>query len=155
MKAKTAFHWWYPRKVQYYETDKMAIVHHSNYIRWLEEARLEYTALHSMSYEEMEADGIMMPVLEVQCRYRSPMKFGQTAQIFTRLASFNGVRVKYEYEIRCQETGALVLQGFSSHCFVDEANRRPLNLKTHYPKFYHLAMELLQLEADAEKEHQS
>ncbi|MCD7927994.1 MAG: acyl-CoA thioesterase [Oscillospiraceae bacterium] len=152
MKPQPSFHWWYPRKVQYYETDKMAIVHHANYVRWLEEARLEYGSLHDISYEQMEAEGIMMPVLEVNCRYRTPMEFGQTAQVYTRMAAFNGVRVKYEYEIFCLETGALVLQGYSWHCFVDAESRRPLNLKTHHPKFYQLSVQLLELESDMEKE---
>ncbi|MCD8005167.1 MAG: acyl-CoA thioesterase [Oscillospiraceae bacterium] len=153
MKKQPSFPWWYPRKVQYYETDKMSIVHHSNYVRWLEEARLEYSALHGVSYERMEAEGIMMPVLEVRCRYRAPMRFGQTAQVYTRLAAFNGVRVKYEYEIHCLETGELVLQGYSCHCFVDADSRRPLNLKTRHPEFYQLTAQMLELEVGMEKEH--
>ena len=52
----------YIRKVQYYETDRMGIVHHSNYIRWFEEARIFYMEKMGYSYSEMEKTGIMIPV---------------------------------------------------------------------------------------------
>lgn len=63
----------YEREAHYYETDQMAIIHHSNYIRWFEEARTDYMEKW-FSYEYLEEEGVMIPVLEVGCTYKS-MKF--------------------------------------------------------------------------------
>lgn len=57
----------YVHKVQYYETDAMQIVHHSNYIRWMEEARLEHLGRVGLAYDKMEARGIIIPVLSASC----------------------------------------------------------------------------------------
>ena len=54
----------YGRKIQYYETDRMGIVHHSNYIRWMEEARIDALAQIGIPYDKIEAAGILIPVLE-------------------------------------------------------------------------------------------
>lgn len=59
----------YRRKVHYYETDQMGIVHHSNYIRWFEEARIDLMDRMGLGYAQMEAEGILSPVLSVQADY--------------------------------------------------------------------------------------
>ena len=65
----------YKRRAYYYETDKMSIVHHSNYIRWLEEARVHMLSEVGYPFEKMEAMGLLMPVLSVECKYRFPIRF--------------------------------------------------------------------------------
>ena len=71
----------YKHKVQYYETDKMQVVHHSNYIRWMEEARVEFLEKIGASFVSLEEMGIISPVTEVNCRYENMMRFGDTAEI--------------------------------------------------------------------------
>ena len=61
----------YTHRVQYYETDQMGIVHHSNYIRWFEEARLDFMEKIGCSYAAVEASGIMIPVLSASCQYKT------------------------------------------------------------------------------------
>lgn len=129
----------YLRRAHYYETDQMAIVHHSNYIRWFEEARLDYMKQANLNYEEMEADGILMPVTQVNCQYLLPLRFDETAEIVTKLVLFNGVRVCFQYEIYEKETGKLAVKGESGHCFLDAASRRPLNLRKRRPDLYEAA----------------
>ncbi len=68
----------YQHKVQYYETDGMGIVHHSNYIRWFEEARVDFLAQIGMPFEQVEARGIVSPVLRVSCEYKTMARFGET-----------------------------------------------------------------------------
>ena len=65
----------YEHHAQYYETDQMGCVHHSNYIRWMEEARVNLMEQMGCGYKAMEASGIMSPVLEVHCQYRSMVRF--------------------------------------------------------------------------------
>ena len=71
----------YQHKVQYYETDQMGIVHHSNYIRWFEEARTDYMEKMGMGYDQMEEKGILSPVLSVDAEYLQMVHFGGTVTI--------------------------------------------------------------------------
>ena len=119
----------YCRRVNYYETDKMAIVHHSNYVRFMEEARLDYMSQAGMHYEDMERQGIIMPVVSVECRYHLSLVFGDEMKIVTKLTTFNGVRAAYTYEIYRAEDNALAVSAKSEHCFLDEKSRRPVSLK--------------------------
>ena len=65
----------YRHTVQYYETDKMGIAHHSNYIRWMEEARVDLLAGIGWSYDRLESLGVVSPVTAVECRYRHSCTF--------------------------------------------------------------------------------
>ena len=60
----------YIRKINYYETDRMGIVHHSNYIRFLEEARCRVLKKIGLSIEKIEETGFTIPTLEVNCKYK-------------------------------------------------------------------------------------
>lgn len=61
----------YTHTVQYYETDRMGITHHSNYVRWMEEARTHFLAAIGWDYAKIEAAGIISPVVSVNCRYQA------------------------------------------------------------------------------------
>ena len=89
----------YQRPVQYYETDRMQIVHHSNYIRWMEEIRVAFMAQKGVPYDQMEHNGILMPVLGVTCSYHIPFQFGETFQATCKITEYNGVRLALSYEI--------------------------------------------------------
>ncbi len=66
----------YLRSAYYYETDRMDIVHHSNYVRWLEESRVEMMEKMGFPFSKLEAMGVMVPVLSVQTEYFYPVRFG-------------------------------------------------------------------------------
>lgn len=136
----------YSRRVHYYETDQMGIVHHSNYIRWFEEARTAYMNAHGVGYANMEAQGLQIPVVSVSCSYKRPVKFDEVIEISTRLAFFNGIRAIYEYEIRPEGGGPLLARGQSEHCFIDTQSRAPQNLKQRLPDFYKILADLMQKE---------
>ncbi len=120
-------------RVVYYETDQMGIVHHSNYIRWFEEARDEVTRQFGIDYRSIEAEGVLMPVRSIACDYHSAAKYGDVVKIFAIPRFFNGVRLRYEYEVR-GEDGSLIVTGRSEHCFIDSETRKPLNLKRRLPE---------------------
>ena len=125
----------YLHRVVYYETDQMGIVHHSNYIRWFEEARDAYVRDRGVDYGQIEARGILMPVTDLRCDYKSAAKYWDLAATTVRVLSFNGVRLRYAYEIRNAETGALIVTGETGHCFIDAKSRKPLNLKKYMPEY--------------------
>ena len=123
----------YFRTVHYYETDQMSIVHHSNYIRWFEEARLDFMRQLGLNYKAMEEQGILIPVTEVGCQYLVSARYGDALEIRTILTQYTGVRLGFRYEVRFQTTGVLAATGISSHCFLD-VNRRPISLKRKAPQ---------------------
>ena len=125
----------YERKVAYYETDQMGIVHHSNYIRWLEEARLYYLESLGLSYAQMEADGIIIPVLSAQCTYRKSFTYGDTFKVNLRVIKFNGVKMDFEYEVYSDKDTDLHSTGYTSHCFLTK-DMKPMSLKSKFPELY-------------------
>lgn len=133
----------YQHKAQYYETDQMGIVHHSNYIRWMEEARSDLLEQAGAGYGEMEAMGIISPVISVSCSYKSMTRFGDTVVIDTRVTSYNGICMTAEYEIRDKETGKIRCTGTSEHCFLDR-NQTILTLKKFCPQLHQLLNKLLE-----------
>lgn len=123
----------YHHKVQYYETDKMGITHHSNYIRWMEEARVDFLDQIGYGYAKLEQDGIISPVIGVECRYQHPTTFDDEVEIQVRVEEFKGVRLVIGYRMANAATGELVLTGKTMHCFTDE-NGKPLILKKQFPE---------------------
>ena len=124
----------YERKINYYETDKMGIVHHSNYIRFLEETRVVWMENANMPFEELEKIGITIPVLGVNCEYKKYVTFGDTIIIKPFVKEYTGVRLTVGYEVTNKENGKIVLLGETKHCFTDK-NLKPLNLKKAAPDF--------------------
>ena len=124
----------YIHKVRYYETDKMGITHHSNYIRWMEEARIDFLEYIGYSYAQLERDGIISPVIGVECQYKHPTTFDDEVKIAVGVDEFKGVRLVIAYSMTNAATGDLVLTGKTMHCFTD-ANGKPIILKKQFPEF--------------------
>ncbi|MGE4353149.1 MAG: acyl-CoA thioesterase [Oscillospiraceae bacterium] len=141
----------YIRRANYYETDKMGIVHHSNYIRWFEEARLDYLKQSGLNYEEMENGGILMPVTDVQCKYHYSIRFDEEVVVWTTPTFFNGLRAVFSYKIYTANGENLAATGESSHCFIDEHTRLPLNLKKRCPDLYETVIPVFADEQELKK----
>ena len=124
----------YTHTVQYYETDKMGITHHSNYIRWLEEARVDFLAQMGWDYAKLESLGIVSPVTAVDCKYMISTTFAEKITITVSIAEFKGVRLKLAYTMKNTE-GKVVCQAHSEHCFLDTSGNL-IRLKKDFPEFY-------------------
>lgn len=131
------------RLANYYETDRMGIIHHSNYIRWFEEARVDYLGKVGLPYAEMEEMGVMLPVLGVSCDYKSAVKFNDTVIIVSKLKEFKGAKLIISYEIYDQKTKELKTVGETKHCFVATDTFHPLRLRTDFPKMNQRLKELV------------
>lgn len=125
----------YEHKTQYYETDQMGIIHHSNYIRWFEEARIDFMEQCGFTYDQMEKDGLISPVLSVSCEYKSMTYFGDTVEIETDILKYNGIKLELSYIIRDKKTGEIRCTGKSSHCFLDR-NKNVVSLKRGWDKYH-------------------
>jgi len=123
----------YVHHAQYYETDQMSIIHHSNYIRWMEEARLDFMGQCGVPYKDLEDMGIIIPVLSVSCEYRSMVHFDDDVIINVKVTRYSGIKMNLEYAFTNAKTGELTTTGTSSHCFLNR-NYRPMTLKKNYPE---------------------
>ncbi|SCP94750.1 acyl-CoA thioester hydrolase [Anaerobium acetethylicum] len=122
----------YEHRAKYYETDQMGIIHHSNYIRWMEEARLDFMEKIGCPYKKMEQEGIICPVLSVHCQYRSMVYFDDIVKIAVKIKKYNGIKLKLVYEMFNETTGQTCTVGESEHCFLD-SNNRCISLKKVSP----------------------
>ena len=125
----------FERKINYYETDRMGVVHHSNYIRFMEEARCKWLEDIGMPFEVLEENGITIPVLGVSCEYKNHVTFGDTIIIDLTVKEYNSVRMTVEYNITDKKTGKVVLIGKTKHCFTN-MELKPINLKKIYKQGY-------------------
>lgn len=127
----------YERVSFYYETDRMNVIHHSNYIRWFEEARIHYMEEVGYSYAKMESEGIMMPVLSAECEYKNSVKFGDSVVIKTAISEFNGFKMTVQYLVINKNTGKLCARGKTTHCFTD-MEMKPTRIKRTFPELFAL-----------------
>lgn len=132
----------YKHKVQYYETDKQGVTHHSNYIRIMEETRVDAMEQMGFGYERMEAEGVFSPVMGVTCDYKRPTTFADVIEVELTVAELGKLKTRFAYKMT--SNGKLVCQGTSLHCFLD-ANGRPVVIEDRFPDFY---QELLKLHAE-------
>lgn len=118
----------YKREINYYETDKMGIVHHSNYIRFLEEARCRWLKEIGVSMEFLEENGYTIPTLEVNCQYKKHVTSGDIIMIKPILTEYNGVRMTVSYEVTECNTGMEIIKAWTKHCFTNN-EFKPINMK--------------------------
>lgn len=125
----------YKRTAHYYETDQMGIVHHSNYIRWFEEARLDALNQLGLSYKKMEEGGLLIPVLSAECQYRQAVKYDETVNIYLNITDFKGVKFSFAYTVKDKTNQIIKATGTSSHCFTD-SQLKPVWIKKKNPAIY-------------------
>jgi len=135
----------YQHKVQYYETDKMLVTHHSNYIRWMEEARVDYLEKIGWPYTRLEEEGIISPVISVDAKYKKSTTFNDIVDIEVKIQEFRGLKLKLVYQMTNQN-GEAVCEGHSEHCFLSREGR-PMMIRDTYPGFYEAIMKALKEQA--------
>ena len=135
----------YQHFVQYYETDKMGVTHHSNYIRFMEEARLDFFKKIGFDYLDFEKMGVMSPVSGLNnIRYKRPSTVGDTIEIETSVKAYNSIVLTMHYVMRVKDT--VIFEGDSDHCFLSkEGKMLPLGDKK-FPELDRKLKELLNQE---------
>jgi len=131
-------------RVQYYETDRMGITHHSNYIRWMEEARVVFLERIGFGYDRLEAMGIASPVMSVECRYLKPSTFADEIEVRAGIESFNGVVLRMRYRM-AKPDGTVVCEGHSEHCFLNDKGHF-IRLHRDFPEFHRALTENVEAE---------
>jgi len=126
----------YQRRVNYYECDRMGITHHSNYIRFMEEARIDWMDQLGYGFERMEAEGVVSPIVSLSCQYKHPTTFKDVISIDLKVAKASNLKITFAYVMKVGEV--VVCTAESTHCFFE--NNRPVSLQTRFPEFYQLLL---------------
>ena len=141
----------YLHHVQYYETDRMGITHHSNYIRWMEEARVAFLEELGWGYEKLEDMGIVSPVTQAACEFKKPTTFSDLVEITVEVREYRGVRLLLSYRMVNERTKELVAEGTSGHCFLNREGQVMI-LKKEHPEFDKILKELAQADPAENKD---
>ena len=133
----------YIHRVHYYETDRMGVTHHSNYIRMMEEARVDFMAQLGWPYAKMEALGVMSPVTALNIKYIAPTTFDDQVEVRVFVKAFNGVKLVIRYEMvkLGGDEPVTVLIGESEHVFLNREGRF-VRMKREMPEFTQLLLDL-------------
>ena len=123
----------YEHHTKYHETDQQGIIHHSNYVKWMEDARMNLMEQLGLGYKQMETMELMSPVLSMSIEFRSVVKFDDTVVIDTQLIAYDGYKMEIAYRIYDKKTGEDRAIAKSKHCFVNKSGM-PISLKRVYPE---------------------
>lgn len=122
-------------QVRYAETDQMGVVYHANYLVWMELGRTKLIEELGFNYAEMEKDGIISPVIDIQASYKKPCRYGEIATVKTWIEEYDGLRVTYAYEI-VTSSGETAVEGKSVHICVKKDSFRPIKFRRIYPEWH-------------------
>ncbi|MBR2168572.1 MAG: acyl-CoA thioesterase [Paludibacteraceae bacterium] len=121
----------YRHEVKYYECDRMGITHHSNYVRFMEEARIDLMDQLGYGYERMEAEGIVSPVLAIELEYKHPTTFKDKIDITLSLSELSALKMSFSYVMKVGDT--VVCTAKSRHCFLEHG--KPVKIEERFPDF--------------------
>ncbi|MBI3756627.1 MAG: acyl-CoA thioesterase [Deltaproteobacteria bacterium] len=119
-------------RVRYAETDQAGMAHHSSFLPWFEEGRVELLRYLGKPYKEFEAEGLHFPVREAFCRYWGPARFDDVLIVETRITEVGGASVRFGYRITRQDDNALIAEGHTAHACIDDrgkVKRLPLEVR--------------------------
>ena len=130
-------------RTRYGETDQMGIVYHPNYYIYFEMGRTEFLReAAGMSYKEMEEVGVMLPLIETQCKYRIPAKYDDELLVKTSVKEMTVARIAFSYQLFRTIDGALLAEGETVHAFTNKSGK-PINMKKHSSELFSKLDELV------------
>ena len=133
----------YKHEVKYYECDRMGVTHHSNYVRFMEEARVDWLDQLGFGFDKIEAMNVFSPVITISCEYKHPTTFKDIIEIEVNISKMTEMKFEFEYTMRV--AGKVVCIGHSSHCFIE--NGRPVAISKRLPDLYQMLTERLTKQA--------
>ena len=125
--------------VRYAGTDKMGIAHHANYPVWYEVGRTDYIKLFGTTYSDMEAAGVMTPVLNLTCHYGRPAVYEDRLIVRTWCIHMSAARIEFAYTVKkiCDDGSEIELgYGTTEHGVVDAKTFRPCNIRKRLPELF-------------------
>jgi acyl-CoA thioester hydrolase len=108
-------------RVRYFETDRMGLLHHANYLIYFEQGRIELLRSQGVSYKELEDQGFLLVLTKMEVKYRWPARFEDLLTLKTIVTRTTSVRIDHRYEVYCE--GRLLAEGASTLACVDRDGR--------------------------------
>lgn len=133
----------YFRKPFYYETDQMGVIHHSNYIRLMEEARLDLLFQLGFSYFDLEKQGIVSPVTKIDCEYLCMATLECLFKVIISIKKYTGVILAEEYIIINDYTDEILARGVTQHCFIRKGTNDVLRVERDIPILHELIIRFM------------
>ena len=127
-------------RVIYADTDAMGVVYHTNYIKWFEVGRCELLRSMGYPYAQMEGNGVMLPVIECNCKYILPAVYDDLLEITARITEVKGATIMLDYEISRKETQELLVTGWTKHAITD-LKFKPIRLRNKNRELYDRLMQ--------------
>jgi acyl-CoA thioester hydrolase len=112
-------------KIRYAETDQMGVVHHANYLLYLEQARIDWLEKKGVNYAELEEQGIMLPVYNINIDYKRPIRFGDTVKVDVQRGEMYGVRIPFDYKLY-NSKDELIVEAQVTLIFTSADTRKPV-----------------------------
>ena len=117
-------------RVRYAETDQMGIVYYANYLIWMEIGRVEFCRAAGLNYSELEAnEGILLAVVEANCRYASPARYDEEVTVSTSVSEAKSRMMRFDYVMRANNR--LLAEGYTKHIFLSR-DLRPVKMPAPY-----------------------
>ncbi len=110
-------------RVRYADTDAGGVVYHANYIVWLEAGRTECLRGHGVPYTDLQAEGIHLPVIDLQLRYHRPAFYDQLIEVWTWVEEISRIKVRFGYQLRIPGEGKPLATAHTTHSFVNSEGR--------------------------------
>jgi acyl-CoA thioester hydrolase, YbgC/YbaW family len=121
--------------VRYAETDQMGVVHHSNYPIWYEAARVDLIKNMGISYEQLEEEGIILPLIRMESKFIKPALFGNEVIVEVRLVKLTQVKMELHYKVYREKEEKPINEGLTAHGIVGK-DMKPIMLKKKFPELY-------------------
>jgi acyl-CoA thioester hydrolase len=139
----------HPLRVRYQETDQMGVVYHANYLNWFEIGRTEWVRQTGIFYKEMEARGLLLPLTELEVKFKQPALYDEWITVCTRMAELSAIRVRFESRIIATDItqtygsrfegdeppGKLLVEGVTRHVWVNR-EWKPVRFDREAPEWY-------------------
>ncbi|MGL6016755.1 MAG: acyl-CoA thioesterase [Selenomonadaceae bacterium] len=119
-------------KVNFYDTDAMAVVHHANYIRWFEIGRVEFLRQAGITLSELMADGYVFPITDVQASFLAPGKFDDELLIEAVPAQLTRAKMAFDYRVLRAADGIVLVTGHTQNVFTYRDTGRIARLPEKY-----------------------
>ena len=132
---------------RYSETDQMGIIHHSNYAVWFEAGRIEFLKKVGISNIDIEAKGVLLPLYEMSCKFKSPARSEDEIMVITSLKQISRVRLCFSYQVINAINRKLLANGETMHAWTDRA-LKPVNAEKAVPDIYFMLSREVRPERD-------
>ena len=112
-------------RIRYGETDQMGVVHHGNYALYLEMGRTEWLREFGISYNDMEKNGVMLPVISMALNFKKSAHYDEVIKVKTQLKKTPSVKIEFEYEIT-NEAGEILVEANTVLAFINMETKKPM-----------------------------